>query len=297
MPSMPAAEAHTHVFHPTPAFPHTSCGYTCTRTRTQMIIDAPEQTVALGSDAIRQLMGQRTNTMPGKIFVYSTRTINNPKGQPSTSVRGNRPPGCSPAQLACRAVLCCAVHSSWLQLAASSRRGALVCGAGCWCRKRDAAAAAAHPVLTACHAALPCPALCCAMLPQITYLIKNTLDVERSRQASTFGSADINNGFMRDVAKATKLQIAPGSIKVSSAVNDGGMGAPAAPGAGLPGQLPGQMPGQMMPGAAMGMPGVTAGAPAAAAPAPAAPAKSGASHAVAGVLTAGAVLFAAVLVF
>lgn len=136
------------------------------------------------------------------------------------------------------------------------------------------------------------------MLPQITYLMKNSLDVERSRQASTFGSTDLNNGFMRDVAKATKLQIAPGSIKVSSAVNDGGMGAPAAPGAGMPGQLPGQMPGQMMPGqmmpgAAMAMmPNTTA-----AAPAPAAPAKSGASHTVAGMLTAGAILFAAVLVF
>lgn len=53
---------------------------------TQMIVEAPEQQVALGSDIIRQLMGQRVNTMPNRIFVYSTRTINNPKGEPFTAV-------------------------------------------------------------------------------------------------------------------------------------------------------------------------------------------------------------------
>jgi hypothetical protein len=51
-----------------------------------MIVEAPEQQVALGSDAIRQIMGQRTNTLPNRIFVYLTRTINNPSGQPFTAV-------------------------------------------------------------------------------------------------------------------------------------------------------------------------------------------------------------------
>jgi len=59
------------------------CVYTCV---TQMLVEAPEQDVAKGSDIIRQLMGRLTNTMPNNIFVYQTRTINNPAGQPSTSV-------------------------------------------------------------------------------------------------------------------------------------------------------------------------------------------------------------------
>jgi hypothetical protein len=130
---------------------------------------------------------------------------------------------------------------------------------------------------------------------QITFLFKNAADAERSRQASTFGSTDVMQGFMRDVQKATKLKITPGSIKVSSAVNDGGMaGAPAA-GAALPGQMAGQM--GMMPGAGMMMPGgMTAGAAPVAA-APAAPAKSSAGSASAGVLTACAVLLGTALAF
>lgn len=145
----------------------------------------------------------------------------------------------------------------------------------------------------------PVPALSCtALLPhtQITFLFKNGADAERSRQASTFGSTDVMQGFMRDVQKATKLKITPGSIKVSSAVNDGGMGgAPAAAGAAFPGQMAGQM--GMMPGAGMMMPGgMTAGAAPMAA-APAAPAKSSAGSASAGLLTACAVLMGAVLAF
>lgn len=56
----------------------------------QMIIEAPEQQAALGADAIRSLMGRMTNTPPGRIFVYQTRTINNPNGEPFTSVRPAR---------------------------------------------------------------------------------------------------------------------------------------------------------------------------------------------------------------
>lgn len=52
----------------------------------QMIVDAPEQTTALGSDAIRSIMGRLVNVYPNRIFVYQTRTINNPQGQPSTAV-------------------------------------------------------------------------------------------------------------------------------------------------------------------------------------------------------------------
>jgi hypothetical protein len=92
-----------------------------------MIIDAPEQTVALGSDVIRQLMGQRTNTMPGKIFVYSTRTINNPKGQPSTSVsQPASPPGCTTSLRSVHAVLCCA-FTCW-RPAAEARCRRWLCG-------------------------------------------------------------------------------------------------------------------------------------------------------------------------
>jgi hypothetical protein len=133
--------------------------------------------------------------------------------------------------------------------------------------------------------------------------MKNNVDAERSRQASTFGSSDMMPGIIADVARATKLKISPGSIKVSNAVNDGGLNAPAAPGAGLPAALPGQMPGgqMMMPGAGLGagVPGGMTGGAAAAAPvpAPAAPAKSSASGATAGALTAGAILLAALLVF
>lgn len=132
--------------------------------------------------------------------------------------------------------------------------------------------------------------------------MKNNVDAERSRQASTFGSSDMMPGIIADVARATKLKISPGSLKVSNAVNDGGLNAPAAPGAGLPMALPGQMPagGQMMPGAGMGAVapgGMTGAAAAPAAAAPAAPAKSSANGAAAGVLTAGAVLLAALLVF
>jgi hypothetical protein len=129
---------------------------------------------------------------------------------------------------------------------------------------------------------------------QITFLFKNNADAERSRQASTFGSTDVMNGFMRDVAKATKLKITPGSIKVSSAVNDGGMGGAPAGGAAMPGQMVGQMGPGMMPGAGMMMPGGMTVGTAPGAGVPATPAKSSAGSTSAGVLTASAVLLAAV---
>ena len=52
----------------------------------QMILDAPEQEAAMRTDALRQMMGQISNTPAARIFVYQTRTINNPTGQPSTAV-------------------------------------------------------------------------------------------------------------------------------------------------------------------------------------------------------------------
>jgi hypothetical protein len=45
-----------------------------------MVFEAPEQDVAGSADAIRGLMGQMSNTRPSNIFVYKTRTINNPAG-------------------------------------------------------------------------------------------------------------------------------------------------------------------------------------------------------------------------
>jgi len=131
--------------------------------------------------------------------------------------------------------------------------------------------------------------------------MKNNVDAERARQQSVFSSTDMMRGFIADVAKATKLRVSPGTIKVSSAVNDGGMSG--GPAAAAPGQMPGQMgmmPGagagmgpMMMPGQA-GMPGAggAAGAPAAATPAPAAPAKSSAGGLASGVLTGAGLMLA-----
>jgi hypothetical protein len=141
----------------------------------------------------------------------------------------------------------------------------------------------------------------------VTYLIKNTVDPERSRQQSTFGSADIMNGFTADVAKATKLRITPGTVKVSSAVNDGGMGGSAGGLGAMPGQMAGgqilggaALPGQGLmtaPGNGMMIGGPQGGvAGVAAAPAPPTK-KSSANGSTAGVLTVAAVLLAAVVVF
>lgn len=137
------------------------------------------------------------------------------------------------------------------------------------------------------------------------------MDPERSRQQSTFGSADIMNGFTADVAKATKLRITPGTVKVSSAVNDGGMGGSAGGLGAMPGQMAGgqmlggtAMPGQGMmtaPGNGMVMGAVQGGVAGVAAAAPAVPAppakKSSANGSTAGILTVAAVLLAAVVVF
>lgn len=125
--------------------------------------------------------------------------------------------------------------------------------------------------------------------------MKNNVDAERSRQQAVFSSTDQMRGFIDAVAKGARVQITPGTIKVSSAVNDGSMGGGAAAGA-MPGQMPGQM-GPMMGPNGMMMPGA-AGTPAAAAPAvPAAPAKNSAGSAAAGVLSSAAMLLALLAVF
>jgi hypothetical protein len=110
-------------------------------------------------------------------------------------------------------------------------------------------------------------AACCARL-QLTLLFKNNVDVDRARQQNVLLSTDVMRGFIANAAQRTGLKIQQGSVKVSSAVNDGG--AMSANGAApmMPGQMPGLMPGM---GVGVGGPGfgVNPGAPAPAeAPAP-----------------------------
>jgi hypothetical protein len=96
------------------------------------------------------------------------------------------------------------------------------------------------------------------------------VDVDRARQQNVLLSPDVMRGFITNAGQRTGLKIQQGSVKVSSAVNDGG--AMSASGAGstmTPGQMPGLMPGM---GMGVGGPagfGVNPGAPAPAeAPAP-----------------------------
>jgi hypothetical protein len=109
----------------------------------------------------------------------------------------------------------------------------------------------------------------CRRCLQLTLLFKNSVDVDRARQQNVLLSPDVMRGFITNAGQRTGLKIQQGSVKVSSAVNDGG--AMSASGAGstmTPGQMPGLMPGM---GMGVGGPGfgVNPGAPAPAeAPAP-----------------------------
>lgn len=109
---------------------------------------------------------------------------------------------------------------------------------------------------------------------QLSLLFKNQGDVDRSRQQNVLLSPDVMRVFTADVANRTGLRIEQGSIKTSSAVNDGSVsGTTAAPGPMMPGQLPGfAMPGMAMAGLVTN---VTVPGPATApVPAPAAPANA-----------------------
>eukprot|EP00775_Hariotina_reticulata_P006367 gene6367-6599_t len=74
----------------------------------------------------------------------------------------------------------------------------------------------------------------------LSLLFKNNVDAERTRQQNALLSGDIMRGFIAAVAQKTGLQIQPGSIKTSAAVNDGSS---AAGNTLMPGPAAGAVPG------------------------------------------------------